>query len=83
MEKKETKLDSLWLEAAIVCGSFVLAFGTVANKYEDETRVPIQLGIFLIILGSFFFVNITNFFNKVFLLLNLIRLEINFSYLSN
>lgn len=66
MQIKESKLSSIWYEFLIIVASCVLAFGTIA-KYESETRVSLQLGIFLAFLGSFFFVNITNFFNKLML----------------
>lgn len=64
--QKESKSHSIWMEFLIVVSSFVLAFGTV-TKLEAETRVSIQLGVFLAFLGSFFFVNITNLFNKLML----------------
>lgn len=66
MQLKDSRFNSIWCEFLIVVASFALAFGTVA-KYENETRVSLQLGIFLAFLGSFFFVHITKFFNKLML----------------
>lgn len=62
----EKKLNSIWVDCVLVVSSFLLAFGVV-SKHEAEYRVPLPLGAFLVILGSCFFVNITNFFNKLML----------------
>lgn len=54
------------MDGALVASSFVLAFSIVSNN-EAEKRVSFPLGVFLVVLGSCFFVNITNFFNKLML----------------
>ena len=64
--KSEVKKSSIWTDTIIVVSSFVVAFGTV-SKYHEETRVSIQLGLFLAFFGSLFFVNITNLLNKLML----------------
>lgn len=61
-----TKATSLWTDFALVTSSFLLAFGVV-SKFEAEKGVSLPLGIALAVLGSCFFVKITNLFNKLLL----------------
>lgn len=62
----KAKVTTIWIDFALVASSFVLAFGVVA-KHEAEKRVSLPLGAFLVVLGSCFFIKITNLFNKLML----------------
>lgn len=53
-------------ELTFAATSFTVAFGVVL-KYEDDTRVPIKLGIFLMILGFVFFISMTKLLQKLML----------------
>jgi hypothetical protein len=64
--QKEVKASSIWQNLFLVVSSFVVAFGTV-SKHHAETRVSVQLGVFLSFLGSLFFVNFTHMLNKIML----------------
>lgn len=64
--QEKAKVTTIWFDLAMVVSSFILAFGVVA-KNEAEKRVSLPLGAFLIVLGSCFFVKITNLFNKLML----------------
>lgn len=64
--QKEGKVRAIWLDGVIVASSFILAFSLVSRN-EAEKRVSLPLGALLVVLGSCFFVNITNFLNKLML----------------
>lgn len=64
--QNELKISAIWSDFALVTSSFLLAFGVV-SKHDSEKRVPFLLGAFLVVLGSCFFVKITNLFNRMML----------------
>lgn len=61
-----SKASAIWTDFALVTSSFLLAFG-VMSKHEEEKSVSLPLGAFLVVMGSCFFVKITNLFNRLML----------------
>lgn len=66
MQKTGSSLISIWRDVFVIVTSFVVAFGTV-SKHQAESRVTVQLGVFLACLGSLFFTSFTHMLNKLML----------------
>ncbi|XP_070505979.1 TLC domain-containing protein 3A [Chironomus tepperi] len=57
---------NLYKELTFAITSFTLAFGIVL-KHENDVRVPIKLGLFIMVLGFVFFISMTKLLHKILL----------------